>query len=73
MKLLFGASLISAISSCWNIRQVSSANSNSSQSTAYDISFIYNWKKKDEELHIGGFPGSETVFLIWTLNFLFDR
>ena len=78
MKFLFSAVSISVISLCWNIKQVPSAYSNSSQSTAYGISFIYNRKRSGPKMDPWGTPHgrfltSEKVFLIWTLNFLFDR
>ena len=78
LKFLFSADSISVISLCWNIKQVSSAYSNSSQSTAYGISFIYKRKRNGPKMDSGGtshrrFPGSEKVFLIWTFNFRFER
>ena len=67
VKFLFNTVLISGICFCWNIKQVSSAYSNSSQTTACGRSFIWNKKVSRR------FPDLEKVYLISTLNFLFDR
>ena len=55
-----------------------SAYSSSLQSPACGISFKYNSKKSGHKMDPWGtphreFPGFEKVFLIWTLDFLFDR
>ena len=78
LKFLFIADSILIISLCSNIKQVSSAYSYSSQSTACGISFIYKWNRSGPKMDPSGtlhkgFPGSKKVFLLWTLNFLFER
>ena len=77
LNFLFSANSISVISLCWNIKQVSSVYSNNSQSTACSISFIYKRKRFGPKMDPWGslhirFSGSEKVFLIWTLNLLFE-
>ena len=67
LKFLFGADSISVISLCWNIKQVSSAYSNSSQATSCGVSFMYRRKRSGGSRH-RRLPGSGKVFLIWTLN-----
>ena len=66
---------ILVISLFWNIKQVSLAYSNSSQSAACGISFIYKRNGSGPKMDPWGtlyrrFLGSEKV---WTLIFLFDR
>ena len=73
LKLLFSADWILVMSLCWNIKQVSSAYGNSSQTTACEISLINKRKRSGPKTDPWGtphrrFPGSEKVFLI--LNFL---
>ena len=75
LKCLFSAISVSVILLCWNIKQLSSAYSNSQESTAFDISFIYNRKRSGPEMDPWGtphrrFPGSEKIFLIKTLSVL---
>ena len=56
LKFLFSTVSISVISLCWNIKQVSSAYSNSSQSTACGISCIYNKKWSGPKMDLWGAP-----------------
>ena len=76
VKVLFSAISISVISLYWNTKQVSSAYSNSLQSTVCGTSFIYNRKRSGAKMSPRGIPhrrlpGSKKVFLICIFNLVF--